>query len=118
GTVCAACHGAKGMATAPTFPNLAGQNYNYLLKSLQAFRSGDWHAAPMHGIIATVPTAAHNQHLKQLAAWFAQLELQPRRIAGTKPSKAQAQVGYKLYFHGKRSAHVPACAACHLASGM
>ncbi len=37
--VCAACHGANGMATIKTYPNLAGQNKEYLISSLKAYKS-------------------------------------------------------------------------------
>ncbi len=116
---CAACHGPDGIATAPTFPNLAGQNYNYLLKALEAFRSGAWNTTPMKELVATIPTAGKNRNLKQVAAYFSQHPLDyAKRAAGAKPAKAVAEAGYKLYFQGNRKTHVPACAACHLASGM
>ena len=40
-TVCAACHGADGNALAPTFPKLAGQHYDYLVKQLNVFQRTD-----------------------------------------------------------------------------
>ncbi len=119
--VCANCHGADGVAIAPVFPNLAGQNYNYLLKSLEEFRSGAWDAETMKQMVTNVPAADQNQNLKQIAAWFSQLELHPESGAptsGPKPAKAVVEAGYTLYFQGKRDADVPACAACHLASGL
>jgi cytochrome c553 len=39
--VCEACHGANGMAKAPTIPIIAGQREDYLLKQLHDFRSGE-----------------------------------------------------------------------------
>jgi cytochrome c553 len=39
-TTCAACHGADGNSTVPTFPRLAGQNRDYLYHSLKAYKSG------------------------------------------------------------------------------
>ena len=32
--VCAACHGADGISTGPTFPNLAGQKEAYIVACL------------------------------------------------------------------------------------
>ncbi len=120
-TTCAACHGADGVAVAPTFPNLAGQNYNYLLKSLEDFRSGKWKASPMDAIITTVPVAAHNHNIKQVAAYFSEQPLKPSSSVAAgeaKPTQAVAEAGYKLYFEGNPAAQVPACAACHIASGL
>lgn len=118
-TTCAACHGERGVAIAPTFPNLAGQSYNYLLKSLEDFRAGKWSPSPMNAIIATVPTAADNANLKQLAAYFSAQPLHPSAAAAAgKLTQAEAEAGYKLYFEGDPEANVPACAACHLATGL
>ena len=38
---CFACHGVNGISLNPEFPSLAGQNKNYLIKQLKAFKSGD-----------------------------------------------------------------------------
>ena len=38
---CFACHGVDGVSLNPEFPSLAGQNKNYLIKQLKAFKSGD-----------------------------------------------------------------------------
>lgn len=37
---CFACHGQKGAGIAPSFPALAGQHKNYLIKQLTAWQSG------------------------------------------------------------------------------
>src|SRR5690606_15538904 len=37
---CAACHGPDGNSANPTWPSLAGQNAPYIVKQLQAFKSG------------------------------------------------------------------------------
>ena len=39
-TVCASCHGVDGIATRSDYPNLAGQNKQYLINSLKAYKSG------------------------------------------------------------------------------
>src|SRR5690606_35910065 len=38
-TVCAACHGATGKAPIPIYPNLAGQNEDYLVYFMKAYRN-------------------------------------------------------------------------------
>ena len=38
---CMACHGADGKATAPIYPNLGGQNEQYLVSALKAYKSGE-----------------------------------------------------------------------------
>jgi cytochrome c553 len=37
---CAACHGADGVSTIPSFPKLAGQQRDYLYHSLKDYKSG------------------------------------------------------------------------------
>jgi len=40
--VCMSCHGADGLtAAAPAIPHLAGQDRDYLIKALTAYRTGD-----------------------------------------------------------------------------
>jgi len=39
--VCAACHGPTGVSANPLWPNLAGQQEQYLAKQIKAFRDGD-----------------------------------------------------------------------------
>src|ERR1700722_15613274 len=38
--VCAACHGPRGVAIAPNFPNLAGQSATYLYVQLKTLKNG------------------------------------------------------------------------------
>ncbi len=49
---CFACHGVNGVSLNPEFPSLAGQNKNYIIKQLKAFKNGDRKSpimAPMVG---------------------------------------------------------------------
>ena len=39
-TVCAACHGADGISTIPSFPKLAGQHHDYLQQALKDYKAG------------------------------------------------------------------------------
>jgi len=36
---CAACHGANGVAMIPGYPNLKGQNEQYLVSALKAYKT-------------------------------------------------------------------------------
>jgi cytochrome c553 len=52
---CAACHGADGIAIAPNYPNLAGQQAAYIVKQLKDFQSGarkDPTMTAMAGLVA------------------------------------------------------------------
>lgn len=70
--VCAACHGPDGMATIPTYPNLAGQNEAYLVESLKAYRAKQrtgGQAMIMQGQAA----ALSDDDIANLAAYYASL---------------------------------------------
>lgn len=70
--VCAACHGANGIAQIPTYPNLAGQKEGYLVLALNAYknkqRSGG-QAVVMQGQAAGLS----EQDIANLAAYYASL---------------------------------------------
>ncbi|KAB2825554.1 c-type cytochrome [Aliivibrio finisterrensis] len=38
-TICASCHGADGIAVIPGYPNLKGQNAQYIESSLKAYKN-------------------------------------------------------------------------------
>lgn len=118
---CVACHGPKGNSVSAAFPNLAGQNYNYLLKQLENFRSASRQAAPMSALIKVVPSAPGDQNLKNLAAYFAAQKLDRSKGANAtvpKPAQKLAAAGYRIYAGGDGAEKVPACAACHMPSGL
>lgn len=64
---CVACHGPDGNApTAPDFPRLAGQHYDYLLKALRDYKSGTRKNPIMGGQASALST----QDMADLAAYF------------------------------------------------
>ncbi len=70
--VCAACHGNNGIAQIPGYPNLAGQNEQYLGSALKAYknkqRSGG-QAVIMQGQASGLSEA----DIANLAAYYASL---------------------------------------------
>jgi cytochrome c553 len=38
--LCTSCHGAEGVAIAPTYPSLAGQHQDYLVRAIDEYRKG------------------------------------------------------------------------------
>ena len=66
-TVCHACHGATGMSTLPIYPNLGGQQQNYLSKTLYDFRDGVRKNAIMNGFAANLS----DTDIEDIAAWYA-----------------------------------------------
>ena len=54
---CAACHGADGNSTVPSFPKLAGQNRDYLYQALVHYKSGKRNNPIMAGQVQTLSDA-------------------------------------------------------------
>jgi cytochrome c553 len=68
-SVCAGCHGPKGISGAGTFPNLAGQKEEYLAGALRAYRDKSRNAPIMNGMAANLK----DEDIANLAAYFARL---------------------------------------------
>lgn len=69
-TTCAACHGELGQATAPEYPDLAGQYQSYLEHALKSYRSG----ARKNPIMAGLVNGLTDQDIADLAAYYAAQE--------------------------------------------
>ena len=63
---CAACHGPDGNSPAANFPKLAGQHYDYLVKSLRDYKSG----ARKNAIMAPLVANLSERDFEDLAAFY------------------------------------------------
>ncbi len=105
---CAACHGAKGIAVAPTFPNLAGQSATYLYVQLRAFKDG----ARDNAVMQPLAKALSDQDMRNLAAHFASL---PGKVASQAVQSSSR--GAVLFHVGDAAQGVPPCQGCHGVDG-
>jgi cytochrome c553 len=107
--VCSSCHGLQGRSNNPDFPNLAGQQKDYLIAQLKAFHDktrADPHARTyMFGMAATLSDAT----IEQLAGFYAAEPAAP----GTPGNPALMAAGAVIYKNGIEAESVPACGACH-----
>ncbi len=108
-TVCAACHGADGNSAIPVNPKLAGQHADYLYKQLSDFKAGKRANAVMGGLVAGLS----DDDMRGLAAYFAKSTPQ----LGQAQLNGAGSLGEKIYRGGVAESNVPACAACHGATG-
>jgi cytochrome c553 len=69
---CAACHGADGKASLAMYPNLAGQNYEYLVNAMKAYKAGQRRGNTAALMIAPMATLS-DQDIQDLAAYYAAL---------------------------------------------
>lgn len=108
--LCIACHGVGGNSVVPTFPKLAGQNENYLLKQLLDFKSGARVNPIMMSSVATLTEA----DMENLSAYYAQQVITPEAIQ----ENENLALGERIYRGGKKDTGVTACVACHGPQGM
>jgi len=64
---CAACHGADGNSTNPSWPNLIGLSKTYLVNSLKAYKGG----ARKNGMMAGVVKDMSDADMDNVAAYYA-----------------------------------------------
>lgn len=106
--VCAACHGAQGVAIAPTFPNLAGQSATYLYVQLKEFHDGE-----RNDPVMTAQAAPLNDgDMRDLASYYASLVPKP---AGQADAGSR---GAQLYLAGDPAQGIPPCQGCHGPDGL
>ncbi len=75
---CEVCHGLDGLSKVAEAPNIAGQNQQYMVKQLNAFKSGE-RQNEMMSLIA--PTLSPGD-IEDLAAYFAAIEIEVKKIPG------------------------------------
>ena len=107
--VCSSCHGPEGRSVSPTFPRLAGQQKDYLVAQLQAFRDktrADPHAQTyMWGMAARLSDPT----IDGTAAFYAA----ETPVAGQPSASPETAAGKKIFTEGIPSESVPACMSCH-----
>ena len=69
--LCANCHGVDGVSTLPGAPNLSGQQREYLVVQLRAYRSGSRQEAQMNVVAKTLSDA----DIASVAAWYAGIKV-------------------------------------------
>jgi cytochrome c553 len=113
--ICGACHGATGMSVAPTFPNLAGQHYDYIVKQLTNFRvaPGATVAQRENAQMAGMAAGLTETQIHDVAAYFSS----QKSVPGTARNKESAEFGRLIYRGGIPSKGVAACAGCHGPAG-
>jgi len=114
--VCASCHGADGNSAGGAFPKLAGQHAEYIVKQLKDYKTqpGAKEPARKNAIMAGMAAALNDQDMVNVAAYFETQKAKP----GYARDKNTVPLGMKIYRGGITDRAVPACAACHGATGM
>ena len=107
---CSACHGKEGRATPDGFfPRIAGKPASYLFHQLQNFRDGRRNNGAMASLVEQMP----DEYLREIAAYYAALELPYAPAPAPQAAPAVLARGAALAREGDRTLKVPACVACH-----
>jgi cytochrome c553 len=105
---CQACHGANGNSTNPDWPSLAGLGADYIAEQLNNFKTGKRSSPVMMPM--TVNLTAND--MADLGLYFDSLT-----NTGLEADPSFWQAGEKLYRGGDQARGIPACMACHGATG-
>jgi cytochrome c553 len=111
--VCAKCHGPEGIASAPNYPHLAGQQSDYIAAQLMNFRDhsrSDPLAAKYMWPIAERLSDVQIQGLAEILSNKALPEIR-------NSEEAEMAAGRTIYFEGINRKGVPSCVMCHGPNG-
>ena len=106
---CAACHGPDGNSLNPAWPSLAGQNAPYILKQLEAYKSG----SRSDPLMTAQALPLSEQEMRDLAVYYAAQAAAPKAVAAPE----SVNKGEALYQGGDAENRVAACLACHGPTG-
>jgi len=125
---CVGCHGDNGNSLVSTFPKLAQQHSSYLIKELQAFKSG----VRQNAMMSAIALSLSDEDMADLAAYYSSQKISVNSPpvlesddddeddaegASADPSSEQLDallaLGSDLYRNGDLKREVSACIACH-----
>ncbi len=71
--ICAACHGADGNAVIPGYPHLKGQNEQYLVSSLKAYKNKQRNGG-LAAVMQAQASMLSDEDIANVAAYYASLK--------------------------------------------
>lgn len=70
--ICASCHGPSGKSpVAPNYPKIGGQNADYLVNALKAYRGGE-RKGGLSDFMTPMAAGLSDEDIEHLAAYFSQ----------------------------------------------
>ncbi|MGF1868775.1 c-type cytochrome [Photobacterium indicum] len=70
---CQFCHGSNGIAANPAYPNINGQNEQYLYQSMKAYQNGE-RTNTMGKMMKQQLSSLQNQDLADIAAYYSTMD--------------------------------------------
>ncbi|MGB7541904.1 MAG: c-type cytochrome [Burkholderiales bacterium] len=112
--ICAACHGIDGNSTGPANPKLAGQIPEYLQKQLTNFKPVQGKKAERENpVMGGMAAGLSPEDMSSVAAYYGRQQPKP----GAAKNQDTLALGRKIWRAGDAVKGLPACAACHGATG-
>lgn len=108
---CGYCHEYDGNSKMPSFPRLAGQSSDYIIKQLHDFRSGK-----RKGQMQATAELLGDDDIKLVAEYFSQQTIMTNQL--NKLPTEQKALAEQLFFHGDDGRGLIACASCHGKGGL
>ena len=122
---CVSCHGDNGNSVVSSFPKLAQQHSSYLIKQLQAFKSG----TRQNPMMSSIAMGLTDEDMIDIAAYYAEQKISANELpvldddedekpaadktGGSNAIEALIAQGSDLYRNGDLTREVSACIACH-----
>lgn len=113
---CASCHSAGGDSAIEANPKLAGQHAAYVQRQLTDFRKAEGAEEParISAVMNPLAAALTDDDIRDIAAYISQQRMNEPATAGHADLVEQGQ---QIWRGGIAEKNVPACAACHGATG-
>jgi cytochrome c553 len=109
---CTTCHGADGNSLIAQWPKLAGQQVQYMVEQLKAFKKGPDGLRPSIEMRPEAEALTPTE-MEEVSRYYAAQKLMPGE---TNPQ--YMVLGKRIYQGGIMEKGVPPCAACHGPSGL
>ena len=121
-SACAACHGVDGNPIDPMYPRLAGQGEKFIAQQLALFATGERNTG-LAAVMVPFAQTLSAQDMRNVGAYFAKQKsgagladdtvVADGRYEGLK----YYEIGQQLFRGGDAERGIPACMACHGATG-
>ena len=95
---CSGCHGKDGNTQDDKIPSLAGQNANYIVTALNAYRSG----SRQHNDMKNAAQALDKKTMRQLADYYSQLAPKQSPVHGMESPTVLAQKCNRCHGEGNK----------------
>jgi cytochrome c553 len=107
--LCSTCHGPRGISTSPEFPVLGGQQHDYLVAQLEAFRAKTRAEQIAHDFMWGIAGGLDDRMIDAVASYYAAQPPAPGRPGDPR----LIEEGRSLYEKGAVGRGIPSCSTCH-----